>query len=257
MSGLGGEFPADSALVKVVHPSPNHGPRRAASPAAINAIVLHYTGMATAAAALARLCDPKAEVSCHYFIFENGDIHQLVPEELRAWHAGKSFWAGEGDMNSASIGIELVNGGHDFGSPPFDEAQIAAAIALCSDIVGRRKIAPQRVLGHSDVAPFRKIDPGEAFPWARLAQAGIGHYVEPYPLGAEIGLERGSRGAEVEALQRMLTSYGYDIEVTGFYDDKTERVVAAFQRHFRPGRVDGKADLSTRSTLEALLAALL
>ncbi|MGO9006712.1 MAG: N-acetylmuramoyl-L-alanine amidase [Beijerinckiaceae bacterium] len=246
------EFHPDSALVEAVDPSPNHDVRRGSAP---DAIVLHYTGMASAEAALARLCDPAAGVSCHYLIFENGSIHQLVPEERRAWHAGTSFWAGERDMNSASIGIELANGGPDFGSPPFAPAQIEAAIALCRDIIARRKIPPQRILGHSDIAPFRKSDPGEAFPWASLAEAGIGHHVEPVPISEDRPLIRGSTGAEVEALQDMLAAYGYDIAVTALYEERTEAVVTAFQRHFRPARVDGKADRSTLATLTALLAA--
>jgi N-acetylmuramoyl-L-alanine amidase len=247
------EFFPDSALVKQVRPSPNHGSRRIAMP---DAIILHYTGMASAEAALARLCDPEAEVSCHYLVFENGDIVQLVPETRRAWHAGKSLWAGEDDMNSASIGIELANGGHDFGAPPFPAEQIDAVIALCRDINTRRKIAPHRILGHSDIAPFRKIDPGEIFPWARLAQAGIGHYIEPMAVEGGTVLERGDRGPEVETLQKTLAAYGYGIAVTGSFDLKTEGVVAAFQRHFRPERVDGRADLSTRATLKALLASV-
>ncbi len=247
------EFHPDSALVEAVRPSPNHGARR--SPAA-DAIIMHYTGMASAEAALARLCHPAAEVSCHYLIFENGNIHQLVPEARRAWHAGASFWAGERDMNSASIGIELANGGADFGAPPFAQVQIEAAIALCRDIIARRKIPPQRILGHSDIAPIRKIDPGEAFPWASLAEAGIGHYVRPIPVGEDSPLIRGSSGAEVEALQHMLAAYGYDIAVTALYEERTEAVVAAFQRHFRPARVDGKADRSTLATLRALLCTL-
>jgi N-acetylmuramoyl-L-alanine amidase len=248
------EFHPDSLLVAAVHASPNHGLRRQSAP---DAIILHYTGMVSAEAALARLCDPAAEVSSHYLIFEDGRIHQLVPEARRAWHAGASFWAGKKDMNSVSIGIELANGGHDFGAPPFAPAQIEAAIALCTDITARRNIPSQRVLGHSDIAPVRKIDPGEAFPWPIFAKAGVGHFVEPAPVGDDPPLQRGSAGAAVEALQQMLALYGYDIAVTSFYDAKTEGVVAAFQRHFRPACVDGKADLSTLSTLQALLAALL
>jgi N-acetylmuramoyl-L-alanine amidase len=246
-------FHPDSSLVKAVHASPNHGPRRGAG---LDTLILHYTGMASAEAALRRLCDPAAEVSCHYLVFEDGGIYQLVAEERRAWHAGLSCWDGERDMNSVSIGIELANGGPDFGSPPFAEPQIVAAIALCRDILARRKIPPQRVLGHSDIAPARKIDPGESFPWGRLAEAGIGHYVTAAPVGAGANLQRGSRGGDVEKLQERLARYGYDVAVTGLYDERTEVVIKAFQRHFRPARVDGRADRSTLETLEALLAAL-
>jgi N-acetylmuramoyl-L-alanine amidase len=241
-------FEPDSPLAKA-HPSPNHGPRRMKGP---DLIVLHYTGMATGAAALARLCDPASEVSAHYLIEEDGRIFQLVPEVRRAWHAGQSCWAGEADMNSASIGIELQNGGHDFGTPPFADRQIEALIALCRDIQSRHGIAPQHILAHSDIAPGRKIDPGEYFPWARLAAAGVGHYVEPHPIGKDVPLECGAHGKRVEDLQGMLAAYGYGIDVNGHYDEKMETIVAAFQRHFRPARVDGKADRSTIATLRDL-----
>ncbi len=247
-------FDPDNGLVKEVHPSPNHGPRRIKGP---DSIVLHYTGMASGPAALARLCDPEAEVSAHYFIDEDGGILQLVPESRRAWHAGQSCWAGEKDMNSASIGIEIQNGGHEFGTPAYPDAQINALIALCRDIMSRHAIEPRRVLAHSDIAPGRKIDPGEYFPWGALAAAGVGHYVRPHPIGADAPLEAGAGGEKVEELQAMLAAYGYDISVSGHYDKNTEKVVAALQRHFRPARVDGKADFSTLATLRDLLAARL
>ncbi len=244
-------FPPDSAVVTAVYPSPNHGPRKdMRSP---EAIILHYTGMESEDAALKRLCDPASEVSCHYLIRENGEVLQLVPESRRAWHAGVSSWAGETDMNSASIGIEIANGGHDFGLPAYPEAQIAALIALCRDIVGRRKISAHRILAHSDIAPMRKRDPGERFPWKALASAGLGPDVAPQAVGNDTPLAFGARGDDVAALQRMLADYGYAIGVDGVYGQKTEAAVAAFQRHFRPERVDGKADLSTRATLRTLL----
>lgn len=244
-------FKPDSVLAKV-HPSPNHGSRRDKQP---DSIILHYTGMASGAAALARLCDPKAEVSAHYFIDGDGGVLQLVPEARRAWHAGQSCWAGEKDMNSASIGIEIENGGHEFGAPAYPEAQIEALIALCRDCMRRHGIAPSRVLAHSDIAPGRKIDPGEYFPWGALAGAGVGHYVRPHPISDDLPLEAGASGEKVEELQAMLASYGYDVSVSGHYDKKTEKVVAAFQRHFRPARIDGRADFSTLATLRDLLAA--
>jgi len=243
-------FAPDSPYAEVLA-SPNHGPRGETKP---DAIVLHYTGMATGPEALARLRDPESQVSAHYVVEENGRIYQLVPEARRAWHAGESSWAGETDMNSASIGIEIVNGGHDFGSPPFTAAQIDAVIALCRDIARRREIPPWNILAHSDIAPDRKTDPGERFPWARLAAAGLGHYVEPHPIGDDAGLRRGDAGAEVWDLQRKLLAYGYGLDVTGIYDEKTQNVVTAFQRHFRPARVDGRADRSTLDTLGDLLA---
>lgn len=245
------DFVPDSRLAEAL-PSPNHGPRGDRKP---DSIVLHYTGMKTGAAALERLRDPASEVSAHYVVEEDGRIFQLVPEARRAWHAGQSSWAGEADMNSASIGIEIVNGGHDFGTPPYPDVQIEAVIALCRDIIARNKIPPQNILGHSDVAPDRKADPGERFPWGKLAAAGLGHYVPPHPLGGDAGLNCGDEGADVWDLQRKLVAYGYGIEVTGVYDELTQNVVAAFQRHFRAERVDGKADLSTIATLQDLLTA--
>ncbi len=244
-------FPPDSVVVTAVCPSLNHGPRKDGR--APDAIILHYTGMESEDAALKRLCDPSAEVSCHYLIRENGDVLQLVPESRRAWHAGVSSWAGETDMNSVSIGIEIANGGHDFGVPAYPDVQTAAVIALCRDIVSRRKISAHRILAHSDIAPLRKRDPGEHFPWGALAKAGIGPSVVAQPRGNDAPLAVGARGEDVAALQRMLADYGYDIGVDGIYGKKTEAVVAAFQRHFRPERVDGKADLSTRATLRTLI----
>ena len=244
-------FPPDSAVVAAVCPSPNQGPRKEGR--APDAIILHYTGMESEDAALKRLCDPASEVSCHYLIRENGDVLQLVSEGRRAWHAGVSSWAGETDMNSASIGIEIANGGHDFGMPAYPDVQIAAVIALCRDITSRHKILTNRILAHSDIAPMRKRDPGEHFPWGVLAKAGIGSHVVPPPFGKDALLEIGARGGDVAELQRMLADYGYAIAADGSYGRKTEAVVAAFQRHFRPERVDGKADLSTLATLRKLL----
>jgi N-acetylmuramoyl-L-alanine amidase len=243
-------FDPDSVLVRKVHPSPNHAERKGKG---ADSIILHYTGMTSSAAALARLCDPTAEVSAHYFVEESGDILQLVPEARRAWHAGQSSWAGVKDMNSASIGIEIQNPGHEFGTPAYPAAQIEAVIALCRDVALRRSIEPARILAHSDVAPGRKIDPGEYFPWGKLAAAGVGHYVRPHPIGHDAPLARGAVGEKVEALQQMLAAYGYDVGVDGQYGSKTEQAVAAFQRHFRPARVDGRADVSTLATLRDLL----
>jgi N-acetylmuramoyl-L-alanine amidase len=244
-------FSPDSSMVDFVRPSPNRGERRGRAP---DSIVLHYTGMPTAAGALALLCDPAAEVSCHYFVFEDGRVAQLVPEALRAWHAGRSSWLGETDMNSTSIGIEIVNPGHDGGLPPFPDAQIAAVIRLCADIIARRNIAPARILAHSDIAPGRKVDPGENFPWERLARAGIGIWRAPAPLSDGLVLARGATGGPVRALQVALAAFGYGIDITGDYDSRMETVVAAFQRRFRPERIDGVADKSTVATLANLSA---
>lgn len=244
----------DSSVVSNINPSPNFGERRDGKKP--DMIVLHYTGMPDAELALRRLCDPKAEVSAHYLVDVDGQITQCVPESMRAWHAGASHWAGETDINSCSIGIEIANGGHDWGYPDFPLRQIAAVIALCKGIIIRREIAPHRVLAHSDIAPARKKDPGEKFPWQRLHESGVGHWVRPSPVRAGTALALGAEGNAVLALQNALKSYGYDIAPTGQYDAPTEQVVAAFQRHFRPARVDGIADGSTMRTLEKLIAAL-
>ncbi|QFI67061.1 N-acetylmuramoyl-L-alanine amidase [Sinorhizobium alkalisoli] len=219
-------------------------------------ILLHYTGMETAVSALDWLCREESQVSCHYFVHEDGRVDQLVAEDRRAWHAGKSLWKGEADINSCSIGIEIANPGHLGGLPDFPAAQIAAVVDLCRDCGERWQIAPERVLAHSDVAPIRKVDPGEKFPWNALFRQGVGHWVEPAPVGGGRFFQRGDHGQPVEALQSMLSLYGYGIEVTGNFCERTEGVVAAFQRHFRQSRVDGIADISTIDTLHRLLAAL-
>jgi len=246
---------ADSSLVHALHPAANFEPRRGGQRPSI--LLLHYTGVASAAKAIDWLSHPDSRVSCHYVIDEGGCITQMVSEEARAWHAGEACWAGEADINSASIGIEIHNPGHELGYPDFPEAQLAAVAALARDIISRHSIRPERVLAHSDVAPRRKIDPGEKFPWGRLAAAGVGHWVEPAPLvEAEPGIGVGAAGPQFAELQALLRDYGYAIEPTGVVDGSTEFVVKAFQRHFRPARVDGRIDQSTITTLERLLAAL-
>lgn len=237
-----------------VAPSPNFGARsNGRSP---DMIILHYTGMPTAEGAFDWLRRPESEVSSHYFVFEDGRVAQLVPEASRAWHAGKSFWRGETDINSASVGIEIANPGHPAGLPDFPPAQIDAVVRLCRDIVARHSIPAERVLAHSDVAPIRKIDPGEKFPWARLAAEGVGHWVEPSPIGGGRFFQQGDAGPPVEALQAMLALYGYDTPVSSEFCARTRGTVEAFQRHFRPARVDGIADASTIETLHRLLKAL-
>ncbi len=219
-------------------------------------LILHYTGMKNAEEAIARLSDRAAEVSCHYVVEENGDVVRMVPEALRASHAGVSFWRGEHNLNDASVGIEIVNPGHEFGYRAFPPAQMESVIALAADIVRRRHIAPDRVLAHSDVAPDRKQDPGELFPWAELARAGVGHWVEPAPVTDGVRFAPGDEGPPVSALQGLLALYGYEIAVTGVFDARTATVVTAFQRHYRPAKVDGVADRSTIETLHRLIAAL-
>jgi N-acetylmuramoyl-L-alanine amidase len=242
----------ESPLATKVVPSPNHGERRGGRRP--DMIILHYTGMASATEALLRLCNPVAEVSAHYLVFEDGRIFQLVPEGRRAHHAGQGAWAGESDINSCSIGIEIANGGHTGGLPPYPEPQIAAVIALTADIAARWAVPSGRILGHSDIAPARKEDPGELFPWNQLSAAGLGHWVEPAPMVDGRFFSRGESGQPIQALQAMFALYGYELPVTGVFDAATEAVVTAFQRHFRPARVDGVADSSTITTLRNLIA---
>jgi N-acetylmuramoyl-L-alanine amidase len=235
--------------------SPNHGERR--GDRRPDCVILHYTGMPTAAEAAAWLCNPASEVSCHYLVGEDGRVTQLVAEQRRAWHAGVSRWKGETDLNSASIGVEIVNPGHgarDAAPPPFPARQIEGVIALLADLGARHRIRPERILAHSDIAPARKRDPGEGFPWETLWRAGVGHWTAPAPLAAGPIQRRGHEGPPVRALQALFALYGYGVELTGVYDRQTELAVAAFQRHFRPSRVDGEADSSTIATLRALLA---
>lgn len=212
-------------------PSPNFNDRKTP----LSLIVLHYTGMESGAAALARMCDPDVSVSAHYMVEEDGTICRLVAEEKRAWHAGVSSWRGERDVNSASIGIEIVNGGHDFGLPDFPDVQIDAVTELVRDIMGRHGIAPRDVIGHSDVAPGRKTDPGEKFPWPQLAGAG-----------AALALPDRRAGGEPEVL---LERIGYGLE------PGLEAVVEAFQRRWRPGRVDGALDAETRDLVARVASA--
>jgi N-acetylmuramoyl-L-alanine amidase len=230
--------------------SPNFDDR---SGVGVDMLILHYTGMENGQAALEWLCNPDSKVSSHYIVMEDGLVHQLVDEQHRAWHAGVSSWRGDSRINARSIGIEIVNPGHEFGYVPFPDKQIDAVIELCGQIVSRHAISARHVLAHSDVAPLRKQDPGELFPWARLHEAGLGHYVEPVPLKGGRFFSKGDEGQPVEALQSMLAWYGYGVDVSGVFDENTEAVVKAFQRHFRPLRVDGVADVSTIETLYRLL----
>lgn len=220
----------------ILHHSPNHDVRRG-GPA--DMLVLHYTGMRTGQEAIARLLDPEAQVSAHYVVEEDGTIHALVPENRRAWHAGKSWWRGETDCNSRSIGIEIVNPGHEFGYVPFPDRQMDAVIRLSLGILVRHSIPPRNVVGHSDIAPTRKQDPGELFPWARLKSYGIGLW----PFDGNENTE-----APTDEVASMLTAYGYDIA-------DPVAAIAAFQRHFRPEKVDGIADAQTVGRLQRLLAA--
>lgn len=228
--------------------SPNHDARAGAP----DMIVLHYTGMPSAAAALARMTDPAAKVSAHWMIDEDGGLVRLVPEARRAWHAGAAFWRGVRDINGVSVGIELVNPGHEFGYRPFPAPQVAALVELLGEIRSRWIIPDARILGHSDVAPRRKEDPGELFPWERMAEAGHGLWPQVRPAPGP-SLKAGEEGAAVLALQSGLARLGYDLTASGRYDEATLAVVRAFQRHWAPGRIDGLADGHARASLLALL----
>jgi N-acetylmuramoyl-L-alanine amidase len=244
-------------LTFIEHASPNFDVRKSE----IDMLVVHYTGMETAAESLDRLCDATVEsrVSAHYLIEEDGRIHRLVQEEDRAWHAGVSYWAGERDINSCSIGIELQNPGWEFDYRPFPEAQMAAFLDLAHDIVRRHRISPFRVLGHSDVAPTRKADPGELFDWEGCARGGIGFWPTVAPgtkptVPLFLPLEAG--GASVEAAQEALNFIGYECDVHGRFDAKTLMVISAFQRHWRPARVDGTLDMDTAARIQAVADAV-
>jgi N-acetylmuramoyl-L-alanine amidase len=217
-------------------PSPNHDARPDGVP--VDMLVLHYTGMKTADEALARLCDAEAKVSAHYTVGRDGRVYAHVPEDRRAWHAGVSYWAGETNINARSIGIEIVNPGHEFGYVPFAAPQIAALIDLAQGILSRHPIPAQRVLGHSDVAPARKMDPGELFPWSQLAEFGIGVWPDIH--------------GRWEASAADLARYGYGL--TPQTDVPLAAAVTAFQRHFRPDEITGAWDGECAAMLAALLA---
>ncbi len=246
-------FKPDSQYVADVYPAANSEPRRGGRTPDL--LLLHYTGMLSAAAAVAYLARADSKVSCHYVIDVDGRITQQVPEALRAWHAGLSAWLGETDINSCAIGIEIQNPGHELGYHDFPLAQMMGLAALARDICQRHHIEPARVLAHSDVAPLRKIDPGEKFSWSWLAAQGVGAWVVPSPVAPEdTGLLPNAAPAAIRAAQALFARYGYDIDLTGQLDKKTVAVITAFQRHFRPARVDGNLDLATLATLERLLA---
>ena len=219
----------------IERPSPNFDARPAGRP--IDMVVIHYTGMRSAKAAVARLCDPEAGVSAHYVIDEDGSVIRLVGEAKRAWHAGQAWWRGEADINARSVGVELVNPGHEFGYRAFPEAQMSALEGLAHAILGRHPIAARNVVGHADVAPRRKRDPGELFDWQRLAVAGVGLW----PVAAAPAT------ADPEALRAMLAEVGYETE------DLTA-TLTAFQRRFRPARIDGAADAETAGLVAAVMA---
>ena len=217
-------------------PSPNHDERRQP----LDMLVLHYTGMETGPAALERLCDPEAKVSSHYLVEEDGRVFQLVDEERRAWHAGVAQWNGKEDINSRSIGIEIVNGGHEYGLPPFPEVQIEAVLRLCLDLLSRHAISAHNIVGHSDIAPLRKLDPGERFPWERLAQGGVGLW----PMIGSQDLSTQTSDASV-ATELLSIGYGFEPEAPG----ALQAVTRAFQQRWRPKSANGALDEETTSLI--------
>ena len=245
----------------IERPSPNFNERKAPP----DMVVLHYTGMVSVQAALERMCDPQAQVSAHYCVDEDGNIYRLVPEERRAWHAGVSFWKGATGLNDVSIGIEIVNPGHEFGYRDFPDEQIRSVISLLDSVRDRWDIPDHRIVGHSDIAPARKTDPGERFPWRVLAEHGHGLWpgsfvdrIEPEreaAMGPPLGI--GDTGPGVFALQGALGRVGYDILPGGPYDVETATIVTAFQRHWVSHLIgtdtQGRADAQTRIRLMALL----
>ncbi|MBV8060840.1 MAG: N-acetylmuramoyl-L-alanine amidase [Alphaproteobacteria bacterium] len=228
-------------------PSPNFGDRK--PEIKLEYIVIHYTGMQTGDEALTRMCDAASEVSAHYMIEEDGHIIQLVDEGKRAWHAGQGAWRGVTDMNSASIGIELVNPGHQFGYRPFTAAQVESLVLLIKDIIVRYGMNPALcLLGHSDLAPLRKEDPGELFPWQELAKQELGLWPAPRAEDFE-----GTEHVMDAELQAMLRIVGYDCPQTGSYDPAMHKTILAFQRHFEPDNLTGTPERSTVARLRALV----
>lgn len=209
-------------------PSPNFGPRRGG--ARPDMVVLHYTGMATTEEAIERLADPASGVSAHYVICPGGEVLGMVAEAMRAWHAGVASWGGVADVNSRSVGIEIVNPGHELGYPPFPEPQIAALEALLAGIVRRHAIPPERVLGHACVAPGRKRDPGEKLDWRRLARQGLAVWLDPEPGGKAAG------GLDAARFQAAARAFGYGVPASGDWCAATLAVWQAFLARFWPAR---------------------
>ncbi len=232
----------------IKHPSPNFGPRPGGTKPSL--IVLHYTGMPTADAALARLCDPAYAVSAHYLIDEAGTVVELVSPEARAWHAGVGSWRGHQNVNDISLGIELVNPGHEFGYRPFTHKQMAALTPLLKDLVARFEIDPKAIVGHSDVAPARKSDPGEKFDWRHLAAEGLGLVTRTNTSGRDVLAIPGLSSGAVGLAQQRLTQIGYDVTVNGRLDAETLYALTAFQRHWRQQAVTGLLDTGTVTALD-------
>ena len=221
----------------------------------LDMLVLHYTGMKDGPSALARMReDREPRVSAHYMVEEDGRIFQLVQEDKRAWQAGRSWWQGDEDLNSRSIGIEIVNPGHEWGYRPFPEPQIVSVIELCRDILARWPIPQNRIVAHSDIAPDRKEDPGELFPWKRLSEHGIGLWPEPARPEPWMmhGAAMGDAGMTVDGFRNDLATIGYRIAREGSYDEAMAAVVRAFQRRWRPMRITGEGDSETITLAHAV-----
>lgn len=233
----------------LTHPSPNFDSR---GDQPIDTLVMHYTDMLTATDAVAHLQNPESKVSAHYVIGEDGTVFSLVAEEHRAWHAGESHWRGHNNLNARSIGVELANTGHSHGYVPFPAAQMQALITLSKEILARHAIPARNVVGHSDIAFLRKQDPGHLFDWPVLARADIGIF--PFDAKPMVGslLQRGDNGKKVMRLQTSLNNWGYGLKLDGDYGIKTEKCVIAFQRHYRPGNLDGIWDDECAGLLAAL-----
>jgi len=228
--------------LKIIHrPSPNFDERNAP----VSLLVLHYTGMKTGAEAIARLCDAEAKVSAHYVVEENGDVYQLVDESKRAWHAGVSFWRGLRNVNANSIGIEIVNPGHEFGYRKFTDAQYKALIELCGGIKKRHNIADVNIVGHSDIAPERKADPGELFDWELLAKNNIGL--------SSSGYDPKIQGRTSQILDSRIKSKNDSSLVELGYEFHDEGAITAFQRHWRQDKVNGQWDDECGQILANLL----
>lgn len=235
-------------LNKIPYPSPNFEPRSPKAP--LDLIILHYTDMRNAEEALVRLCDAEAKVSAHFLIHKEGTLYQLVDPIYCAWHAGVSSWQGETDINHRSIGIELDNRGHTFGPEPFSAAQMNTLADLLGELTKTYAVSPHRIVGHSDIAPLRKKDPGELFPWANLARKGFGLWsfeTKPAP--------RVSSLLPMDSLeiQRALSDIGYGCPQTGVWDENTQKVCQAFQRHFTPHDLTGYPSAVTCQMLQGLL----
>ena len=232
----------------ISHSSPNWNERPVGT--IIDTVVIHYTGMKTGQAALDRLCDPMAEVSAHYLIEEDGRVFQLVAEEKRAWHAGVSHWRGRDNLNHNSIGIELVNPGHEFGYKAFPDAQITALLQLLEEIHQRHNISPANIIGHSDIAFERKTDPGELFPWKLLHQKGFGLFSHKECEDNTPILQSGDEGSAVEEMHSLLKLIGYNVTESACFDRMSEDALVAFQTHWRQTAVTGVYDQGTKNTLQ-------